>query len=334
MRPRRAEGTVKGESGSSKGAGVMLEQRPHVLLGALVAAACVLVLAVSAAGAPPRATSVTLPAPVLRLAADATGVAVHTHATDGCDTILLWLPPARPTKVTVQNCQQPSTGAAITSLALYGKRPAWVAYAGGNYREFTVSTTLRGKPVFISFRTVPVENSASVRWRVAPGSGVLAFEQNGTLWRIVRAGGGACPYPQRLKMCARVPGSGTLLGVGGGRLLVRTGSGVSLLRQNGSTVATYADAPEAVTDGTRVVELANGRLISGGRSIAVPKAAHLAGTTHGLVALTAGGKTLVVRLRDGRTKSFGGFVAALADYGLYTAAGRRLTFTPLGALGP
>ena len=312
----------------------MTESRSRRFVFALVVSACALALAVSASGAPPRATSVTLAAPVLHLAADATGVAVHTHVADGCDTILLWHPSGTPAKVAVQNCQQPSTGAAVTSLALHGNRPAWVGYGGGNYREFTVSTTTNdGKPVFISFRTLPVENAAAVKWRVVPGSGVLAFEQNGTLWRIVPAGGGACPYRQALRACVRVPGSGTLLGVGGGRLLVRTASGVALLRQNGVTVARFADAPEAVTDGTRVVELVNGRLVSGGRSIAVPKAAHLAGTTHGLAAVTAGGKTLVIRLRDGRTKSFGGFVAALSDYGLYTATGRRLTFTPLGALG-
>ena len=313
------------------------ERRSRRVALALVVSACALALAVSAAGAPPRATSVRLAAPVLHLAADATGVAVQTHPADrSCNTILLWQPPARPAKVAVQGCSHPSTGAAVTSLALHGRRPAWVAYAGGNYREFTVSTTTNeGKPVFISFRSVPVENSASVRWRVAPGSGVLAFEQNGTLWRVVAAGGGACPYPYRqgLNACVRVPGSGTLLGVGGGRLLVHTGSGVALLRQNGSTLATYADAPEAVTDGTRVVELVNGRVVSGGRSIAVSKTAHLAGTTHGLVAVTARGKTLVIRLRDGRTRSFPGVVAALSDYGLYTATGPRLTFTPLGALG-
>ena len=160
------------------------------------------------------------------------------------------------------------------------------------------------------------------------------LEQNGALWRIVPKGGGACPWGSYGgRVCVRVPGKGTLLAVGGGRLLVRTSTGVSLLRQNGSVVATYADAPSAVTDGRRVVELANGRLISGGRSIAVPKTARLAGTTHGLVAFTSTGKTFVIRLRDGRTRAFIGSVAALSDYGLYTATGRRLSFTPLGSLG-
>jgi hypothetical protein len=292
------------------------------------------ILALAAAAATtPRAVSVTLAAPVRHLAADAHGVAVHTRAPAGCDTILLWQPPAKPTKVAAENCQQPSTGAGVTSLALYGRRPAWVGYAGGNDREFSVSTIVRKRPTYVSFHPVPVEDSASVHWRVAPGSGVLAFEENGALWRVSPGGGGVCPYPYLPKVCVRVPGSGTLLGVGGGRLLVRTADGVSLLRQDGTVVKTSPDAPDAVTDGNVVVELANGRLTSGSRAVTVPRSSHLAGIAHGLVAVTHGSTTLVVRLRDGKQRSFPGSVAALSEFGLYTASGTRLTFTPAAALG-
>jgi hypothetical protein len=277
--------------------------------------------------------TVTLGAPVRHLAADAHGVAVHSHAAGGCDTILLWLPPAKPATLAAKNCQETSTGAGITSLALYGRRPAWIGYAGGNYREFTVSTILGRRSAYVSFHTVSVDDSASVRWRVAPGSGVLAFEQNGSLWRIVPQGGGRCPYPYLAKVCVRIPATGTLLGVGGGRLLVRTANGVSLLRQNGTVVKSYPDAPDAVTDGRVVVALANGKLTSGSRSFPVPRSSRLAGTARGLAAVTSGSTTLVVRLRDGRKKSFAGGVAALSDFGLYTASGRRLTFTPAAALG-
>jgi hypothetical protein len=162
---------------------------------------------------------------------------------------------------------------------------------------------------------------------------VLAFEENGALWRIVPTGGGACPFPYLRKMCVRVPGSGTLLGVGGGRLLVRTSDGVSLLRQDGSVVKTYADAADAVTDGKVVVELADGKLTSGSRSFTVPRSSRLAGTAHGLVALTYGKTTLLVRLRDGARNAFPGAVAALSDFGLYRATGTHLTLTPAAALG-
>jgi hypothetical protein len=277
--------------------------------------------------------TVTLGAPVRHLAADAHGVAVHSHAARGCDTILLWLPPGKPATLASKNCQETSTGAGVTSLALYGRRPAWIGYAGGNYREFTVSTIVRGRPTYVSFHPVSVEDSASVRWHVAPGSGLLAFEQNGSLWRIVPRGGGKCPYPYLAKVCMRIPATGTLLGVGGGRLLVRNADGVSLLRQNGTVVKSYPDAPDAVTDGRVVVELANGKLTSGSRSFTVPRSSRLAGTARGLAAVTTGSTTLVVRLRDGRKKSFAGGVAALSDFGLYTASGSRLTFTPAAALG-
>src|SRR5436190_3212444 len=245
------------------------------LVAALAAATCLLAVAASAGGAPPRAVSVTLGAAVRHLAADASGVAVHTRGGAGCDTILLWRPPARPTKVTVGNCRQPGTGAGVTSLALDGRRPAWVGFAGGNYREFTVSTTLSARATYVSFHPVLVEDAGTVHWRVAPGGAPLAFEQDGSLWRIVPVAGRTCPYPYLRKLCIRVPATGTLLGVGGGRLLVRTGDGVALVRQDGSVVSTYGDAPQAATDGTVVVELANGKLTSGRHSFTVPRNAHL-----------------------------------------------------------
>jgi len=298
------------------------------------AAGAVVSLAGAAAATPPRAASTTVAAPVRRLAADGTTVAVHTLARNGCDRILLWTPGARPTSVSLENCQHPSTGAAVTSLALFGKRPAWAGYAGGNTREFTVRTIAAGKPLLISLYGVPVEDSRTVKWRVAPGGSPLAFEENGELWRIVPLGGRACPHAATtVNMCAAVPATGALLGVGGGRLLVRAEKQVVLLRQNGSAIARLPDAPEAVTDGTIVVELNGRTLTSGAHRISIPAGSHLAGTARGVAATTHAGTTVVVRLRDGRKKTFSGSVAALSSAGLYTATGTTIAFRPWTALG-
>jgi hypothetical protein len=105
------------------------------------------------------------------------------------------------------------------------------------------------------------------------------------------------------------------------------------VRQDGSVVRTYADSPQAATDGKIVVEVASGKLTSGTRSITVPRSAHLVGTRHGFAAVTYGRTTLLVRLRDGRKRTYAGSVAALSDVGLYTAIGTRLNFTPAAALG-
>jgi hypothetical protein len=99
------------------------------------------------------------------------------------------------------------------------------------------------------------------------------------------------------------------------------------VRQDGSVVRTYADSPQAATDGKIVVEVASGKLTSGTRSITVPRSAHLVGTRHGFAAVTYGRTTLLVRLRDGRKRTYAGSVAALSDVGLYTAIGTRLNFT-------
>src|SRR5262249_55531244 len=143
----RTEGTIETVLG-----------RSHAVLLSVLFAGFVAVVAASA-GTAPRAVSTTLGAPVLHLDADGNGVAVHTQAAAGCDTILLWLPPAKPRKVAVQHCQQGSTGTDVTSLALHGLRPAWVGYAGGNYREFSVSTTLRNRPTPVSFHPILVEDA-------------------------------------------------------------------------------------------------------------------------------------------------------------------------------
>lgn len=305
------------------------------ILVLLSTAVCVPVaVAGSAAATPPRTASTVLAAPVRHLAADGTTVAVHTLARNGCDRIVVWSPPAKPTSISVENCQHPSTGSAITSLALYGKRPAWGGYAGGNTREFTVRTIAVGKPLLLSLYGVPVEDSRTVSWRVAPGGSPLAFEQNGDLWRIAPVGGGVCPHAAtRVKMCAALPATGALLAAGGGRLLVRTENQVALIRQNGSTIAKFPDAPEAVTDGTTVVELKGSKLTSGSHSISVPAGSHLAGTARGVAATTHAGTTMLVRIRDARKKTFNGSVAALSSAGLYTATGTALTFRPWATLG-
>ena len=111
-------------------------------------------------------------------------------------------------EVAALNCQESSTGSSVTSLALYGRRPAWAGYAGGNYREFTVATTLRGRATFVSLFPVLVDESAAVHWRVAPGGAPLAFEQDGSVWRIVPVGGRTCPHPYFAKACVKVPAQG------------------------------------------------------------------------------------------------------------------------------
>ena len=103
--------------------------------------------------------------------------------------------------------------------------------------------------------------------------------------------------------------------------------------RTGPSLRRIPAASQAVTDGTRVVELTKGQADK-------RRAEHVgaAGRRSWPVRLTAsslfpaGARPYVIRLRDGRTRSFSGSVAALSDYGLYTAASAGLTFTPFAAL--
>ena len=280
MRPRQPVATMNADR-------TMKPMLRRTFVAGLVAT-CVLALAASAGGAPPRAVSVTLGAPVRHLAADAGGAAVHTQAGAGCDTILLWLPPAPPAKVAALNCQQSSTGSSVTSLALYGRRPAWVGYAGGNYREFTVATTLRGRATFVSLFPVPS----------TIGGGALASRSRRRAARV-RAGrlGLAHRAGRRPDVPVPVLREGVRQGARDGdasRRRRRTAPPPRRRQGSHSSGRTAASCgripmrPRPRPTARSSSSSRSGKLTSGTRRFTVPRSSHLVGTRRGLAAVTTG----------------------------------------------
>jgi hypothetical protein len=115
---------------------------PAILLAAATVA--------SAAGAD---RTVVSPGPVRALARSGYSVAFLSAPYDGhCGSrVLLWSPVTRgvyklgrrPDAV----CEQgPSTGSGITTIAVAGNRALWLAYAGGNRRDWTLETATTTRP--------------------------------------------------------------------------------------------------------------------------------------------------------------------------------------------
>ena len=163
-----------------------------------------------------------------------------------------------------------------------------------------------------------------------------------TIWRV--AGRGRCPNNSPIvRRCSRVAqaeGELSVLAVDAGRIAVRTESGVRLLTVDGIVLQEFdLTARAAKLSGNRLaVRTADAVEVydtgSGQRTARVTAARHL--RLEDLdrdILVTASGRTVTLRkLSNGRTTTIraGGTARAqLERPGLFVAAGRRVTFTPM-----
>ena len=130
---------------------------------ALVAVVLVVLCAPAAGAATVR--SVTAPGPVLALAHDGPFVAYAAGRSAGdCNRVYVWnLATRGVTKLGRRtHCIDTSTGNAISSLAVAGRRVLWLHFAGGNRRNYTIwtATTTRPLPRLLASQEVDVDDSA------------------------------------------------------------------------------------------------------------------------------------------------------------------------------
>jgi hypothetical protein len=123
----------------------------------------VVVLALVPAGGAATIRSVTAPAPVLALAFDGSSVAYATGRSGGdCNRVFVWnLSTRAVTKLGRRtHCIETSTGNAIGSVAIAGRRVLWLHFAGGNRRNYTIwtATTTSPSPRLIASREVDVDD--------------------------------------------------------------------------------------------------------------------------------------------------------------------------------
>src|SRR5581483_3156349 len=128
-----------------------------------------LVAVLTAAATAPAARAdrvVTSPGTVLALARSGSSVAWLSAPTRGhCGaTVHLWNLAAGGTYTLGRHpdalcAEGPSTGSALTDIAVAGDRAAWLAYSGGNDRDWILftATTTRPNERQLAFRTVDVD---------------------------------------------------------------------------------------------------------------------------------------------------------------------------------
>jgi hypothetical protein len=107
------------------------------------------------------------PAPVTALDQTASGVATALAWTpQSCEAVVLWQPAyfARRTFRVPGPCPQTSTGRSIASVATDFARVVWLAYVGGNTREWTLwtATPTARKPRRLRFASADVDAPAPI----------------------------------------------------------------------------------------------------------------------------------------------------------------------------
>ncbi|HMI98340.1 MAG TPA: hypothetical protein VK488_00730 [Gaiellaceae bacterium] len=254
-------------------------------------------------------------------------------------------------------------------VGLAGRRVTWLHLAGGNYTEtyVTSATLTRHKPVEVAYETSNTDSGAGDFADAPVGDGtMLAFtvdrrceEGEGgdppcppgrksgdviaaTVWRI--GGHGRCPYEtpphSGCSRVARADGELTVLAVDAGRIAVRTETGIRLYTKNGLVLRDFAlSATAAALSGNRlavrkkhaveVYDTDSGELIT-----RFPAPSHLTlEDLEGDILVTASGRRVTVRrIGGGRTITIRKRRLAHAQLerpGLFVAAGRRVTFTPM-----
>lgn len=292
---------------------------PIALLLALVPAA-------GAAGV----RSVTAPAPVLALEHDGSFVAyaVGRSARD-CNRVYVWNLATRGVSKLGRktHCVETSTGNAIGSVAVAGRRVLWVHFAGGNRRLYTLwtATTTAPLPRLLASREVDVDDAAPIvigqgddsalgsLLPYAVGRTVVALRPNGS-----RAFAWTAP--------GRVVG----LSAQRGELAVATEGGtVTVLGERARILRVESYATEAqevrLTGSAILVQRGRTLELRGGRtgSWPVPAGFKLLDAEGNRAVLSGGGRVRTLDLRDGRIQTVApGTLARIEGARLSIGSGR------------
>lgn len=111
--------------------------------------------------------SVTAPAPVLAVAFDGARIAYASgRSAADCNRVYVWNLSTRGVSKLGRktHCEQTSTGNAIASVAIAGRRVLWLHYAGGNLRDWSLwtATTTKPSPTRLRFVTRDVDADAPI----------------------------------------------------------------------------------------------------------------------------------------------------------------------------
>jgi hypothetical protein len=347
----------------------------------LVALAITVLCSVSSASSIGSAsTGLETKGPVRALAADGARAALVVHTcragalcsdSEGCTTVRVWAPASGRSARLEHTC--PDGFMSTDDVALARARAAWLeSWYGTTVKETVVMTATRArpKPVQVAYESTSEAYGPYGNTALAPvGDGQLlvftvetrceSTEKGGdgppcppdrkdgdviaaTIWRL--PGTARCPSYPIVRRCARVAEETselTALAVDGGRIVVRTSDGVSVMTPTGRHLRDLAveKVRAAALSGDRlalripgaieIYDAGSGTLIG---HVPVSAQARLEDLEDGVL-VTAVKKTVNVRrLVNGRVTTIhtrGVPHAQLEPSGLFVAGGRHLTFTPM-----
>jgi hypothetical protein len=301
-----------------------------------------LVLALAALCAPlagaATVRSVTAPAPVLALAQDGRLIAYAAgRSARDCNRVYVWNLSTRGVSKLGRrtHCVETSTGNAIGSLAIAGKRVLWLHYAGGNRRTYTIwtATTTRPLPRLLASREVDVDDPAPL---------VVGDGDDSRLGSILPYASGRDVIALRAdgarRFSWRAPARVVALSALDGELAVATENGdVTVLDASGRVVST-----QSFGAGVRAVKLTGNGILAqvgstlelrrGGeiRKLALPRGARLTDALADRALFVVGQQARDVRFAGGaqRLIALGSHVEA--ELGTVAVArGRTVTARPL-----
>ena len=226
--------------------------------------------------------------------------------------------------------QHPSTGSGVTDIAVAGNRALWLAYAGGNRRDWLLETATTTRPAErqLEFREVDVDAPPPIVLGVASEQ-VMPYSIGSTV-KVLKANGARAYAWQAPGRVTNTTAYGAMVAafVVGGQCFVLSPAGA--VRQ------TYTFAPGSVQEFALagvglVVQLTGGRVeIRRGRLVVrrprLPVGARMLDYAEGIRRYRLGLQILARRVSTGRDVLLRrASLAVLEHNGLSYAAGRRVS---------
>jgi len=271
-------------------------------------AIAVLVAAAAAlpASAAPADRTLSNPTDVVALGATGADVAYATEGAAGlCDQIHLWRTATRATIAfprPLRFCEEGSTGTGIASVTTSGARLLWLAYAGGNYREWRLYTASVSHPKARELQFLPVEAEAPAPIVLGrPDEHLLPFAVGSQLVALRADGSRAFSWSAGERITAAAANAGRVAGLlANGHVVVLSDAGAKLAEYTdyapGAVKAVRARSRGVVLELSGRVEI---RTSSTRTSVALPPRARLLDYVENRILYANGREVHAIRLSDG-----------------------------------
>lgn len=297
-----------------------------LLLPALAALAAVVAVP-GASGAADR----SLAAPGLVGALEVTGPEVAYAAAARCVEVRVWDTADRGNRRYGRHCfERTSTGSGVAAVAAAGRRALWLAYTGGNVREWMLMTASRTArtPRVLRFVARDVDEPAPIVLGTASDAAIpYAVDRSVVALRPNGARAFAWEAPERVTAVSAA-GRGYAVSLAGGDVVTLNARGEPVRRHSFGPErpkASLLAAPGLIVHLDRRLLV---RGAAGDRTLPLPANARFLGFASGVVAYASGGELRLLRLRDGADVRFRrlppGFRADLDRRGLGYGHGRRV----------